>query len=419
VGGRRLVVEADGGSRGNPGPAGYGALVRDGSTGAVLAERADYLGVTSNNVAEYTGLVAGLHAARSIDPDAAIEVRMDSKLVVEQMSGRWQIKHEDMRRLAGEARSAAAGARVTYTWVPRAENGAADALANEAMDHRVAVTRDGTPGADATPSPTGASGTWRDGAAPGTRPGATSSGGSGAPTPEPATAPPPAPTALASRAPVRFDDAQPLTVVLVRHGETPMTVSRAYSGSSVVGPALTERGRRQADRAAALVAAVTQDEWGDVPPVTEVLASPMVRTQETAAVIAERIGLPVRTEPLVAECDFGEWEGLVAADIEARWPGDLERWHVDASFPAPGGESIEDVGARMHTALERLRDGGVGRTVVVVTHSVSVRSAVGVAIGANSSSWARIRVAPASVSIIRLWADGGTEVTVVGAPSGA
>ncbi len=198
-----------------------------------------------------------------------------------------------------------------------------------------------------------------------------------------------------------------------------MTVSRAYSGSSVAGPPLTERGRQQAARAAALVEAVTEDEWGDVPPATEVLASPMVRTQETAAIIAERIGLPVRTEPLVAECDFGEWEGLVAAEIERRWPGDLERWHVDAAFRAPGGESIEDVGRRMHAALEALRSGGVGRTVVVVTHSVSVRSAVGVAIGANSSSWARIRVAPASVSIIRLWADGGTEVTVVGAPSGA
>jgi ribonuclease H / adenosylcobalamin/alpha-ribazole phosphatase len=404
VAARRLLVEADGGSRGNPGPAGYGALVRDAGSGAVLAERADFLGVTSNNVAEYSGLVAGLRAARSIDPEASIEVRMDSRLVVEQMSGRWQIKHEDMRRLAAEARSAAAGAPVTYTWVPRAANGAADALANEAMDHRVAVVRDpGAPGAG------GGAGAEGDGPPE----------ASGPPTPEPATAPPPAPTALASRAPVRFDDAQPLTVVLVRHGETPMTVSRAYSGSSVVGPSLTERGRRQAARAADLVERIADDAWGDVPPATQVLASPMVRTQQTAAVIAERLGLPVHTEPLVAECDFGEWEGLVAAEIEARWPGDLERWHVDASFRAPGGESIEDVGARMHAALETLRSGGVGRTVVVVTHSVSVRSAVGVAIGANSSSWARIRVAPASVSIVRLWADGGTEVTVVGAPSGA
>ena len=138
----RLVVETDGGSRGNPGPAGYGALVRDAATGRVLAERADYLGIVSNNVAEYSGLVAGLRAAVAIDPAALIEVRADSRLVVEQMSGRWKIKHDDMRRLAAQARTIAPPENVTYTWVPRSENAAADALANEAMDHHVAVSRD-------------------------------------------------------------------------------------------------------------------------------------------------------------------------------------------------------------------------------------------------------------------------------------
>jgi len=131
---RRLVVEADGGSRGNPGPAGYGALVRDAVTGEVLAERAGYLGVVTNNVAEYRGLVAGLRAARGIDPAAAIDVRLDSKLLVEQMSGRWKIKHPDMRTLANIARGVASGAAVTYTWHARARNSDADALANEAMD---------------------------------------------------------------------------------------------------------------------------------------------------------------------------------------------------------------------------------------------------------------------------------------------
>ena len=122
-------------------------------------------------------------------------------------------------------------------------------------------------------------------------------------------------------------------------------------------------------------------------------------------------------EPLVAECDFGEWQGLTAVEIEARWPGELRRWHEDASVRAPGGESIEDVGNRMRAGLAAIRDAGVDRTVVVVSHSVSVRAAVGVAIGAQSSSWARIRVAPASVSIIRLFPDGTSEVSVVGCPS--
>ena len=131
---RRLVVEADGGSRGNPGPAAYGALVRDPDTGQLLATRAEYIGIASNNVAEYGGLVAALQLAVDIDPDAAIEVRMDSKLVVEQMSGRWQIKHEDMKRLAARARSVVDPAQVRYAWIPRERNKDADRLANEALD---------------------------------------------------------------------------------------------------------------------------------------------------------------------------------------------------------------------------------------------------------------------------------------------
>ena len=132
---RRLVIQADGGFRGNPGTAGYGAVVLDAVTGEVLAEVSEAIGRATNNVAEYSGLVAGLRAAGKLAPGAAAEVRMDSKLVVEQMSGRWQIKHPDLRPLAAEARQAArALGRVTYTWVPRERNTHADRLANEAMD---------------------------------------------------------------------------------------------------------------------------------------------------------------------------------------------------------------------------------------------------------------------------------------------
>jgi ribonuclease HI/catechol 2,3-dioxygenase-like lactoylglutathione lyase family enzyme len=131
---RRLVVEADGGSRGNPGHAGYGALVRDPRTGGILAEKAEYIGKASNNVAEYSGLVAGLELARDIDPSASVHVKMDSKLVVEQMSGRWQIKHADMRVLAAKARKVLDPRRVSYEWIPRERNKDADRLSNEAMD---------------------------------------------------------------------------------------------------------------------------------------------------------------------------------------------------------------------------------------------------------------------------------------------
>ncbi|MFD4151863.1 reverse transcriptase-like protein, partial [Streptomyces hydrogenans] len=131
---RELVVEADGGSRGNPGPAGYGAVVLDPATGETLAEAAEYIGVATNNVAEYKGLIAGLRAALDLAPDATVRVRMDSKLVVEQMSGRWKIKHPDMKPLAAEAALAFPRERVRYEWIPRERNKHADRLANEAMD---------------------------------------------------------------------------------------------------------------------------------------------------------------------------------------------------------------------------------------------------------------------------------------------
>lgn len=131
---REFIVEADGGSRGNPGPAGYGAVVSDAVTGETLAEAAEYLGVATNNVAEYRGLLAGLRTAHALDPGARVHVRMDSKLVVEQMSGRWKIKHPDMKPLAAEANRVFPPGRVTYEWIPRAQNTHADRLANEAMD---------------------------------------------------------------------------------------------------------------------------------------------------------------------------------------------------------------------------------------------------------------------------------------------
>ena len=130
----KLIIEADGGSRGNPGPAAYGCLVKDAQTNEVLFEEGKTLGITTNNVAEYSGLVAALVAAHEIDPNAQIEVRMDSKLVVEQMSGNWKIKHENMKGLVEKARNALAQSQVKYVWVPREDNLAADTLLNIALD---------------------------------------------------------------------------------------------------------------------------------------------------------------------------------------------------------------------------------------------------------------------------------------------
>jgi ribonuclease HI len=137
-----LVVEADGGSRGNPGIAAGGAVVLDPSSGAVLAEIGEYVGIATNNVAEYRGMLAGLAYALTRDETAAITVRMDSKLVVEQMSGRWKIKHADMRQLADRARKLIGDRPVRFEWVPRSSNARADAAANESMDRRESFLRE-------------------------------------------------------------------------------------------------------------------------------------------------------------------------------------------------------------------------------------------------------------------------------------
>lgn len=129
-----IILEADGGSRGNPGPAGSGSVVVDANSGEVLQTISRSLGTCTNNVAEYAGLVLGLQYIIDTWPQASIEVRMDSKLVIEQMSGRWKIKHPDMKVLAQQARALIAGRQVTFQWVPRAKNARADAAANAAMD---------------------------------------------------------------------------------------------------------------------------------------------------------------------------------------------------------------------------------------------------------------------------------------------
>lgn len=142
---RRLIVEADGGSRGNPGIAAGGSVVIDEATGEVLAELGVYVGVATNNVAEYSGMIAGVTRALAIDADAELRVRLDSKLVVEQMSGRWKIKHPDMANLAAEARELLMGTPVAFEWIPRAENARADRMANEAMDKKMSFARPEVP----------------------------------------------------------------------------------------------------------------------------------------------------------------------------------------------------------------------------------------------------------------------------------
>jgi len=213
---------------------------------------------------------------------------------------------------------------------------------------------------------------------------------------------------------LHFGTGEPVTLVLVRHGVTTMTDSGAYSGSSTPGPPLTETGRAQVARAARLVARVGDDVWTDVEPPSSVLASPMVRTQGTGQVLADALGLALGTDARLAECDFGDWEGRTAEEVEDAWPGLLRRWHQEGTVAAPGGESMADVGRRVGGLLRELAATHAGRTVVLATHAVVLRSVVGSSVGLDPGRWYTLRVPPASVSAVRLWQDGHAELTALG-----
>ncbi len=378
----RFIVEADGGSRGNPGVAGYGALVRDPVTRAVLAERAAPLGHASNNVAEYTGLIEGLRAAAHLDPGADIEVRMDSKLVVEQMNGRWKIKHPGMRELAGRAREIAgaiiaAGGSVRYAWVPRAQNAAADTLSNKGMDgERISTDHQ-------VPLPGGAAGGVPAGDIPvRARPG------------DPAAAavgPVPGPGAP--------DLGPPTRILLVRHAVTDDTVAGRVTGRGGSDPALNALGTQQARRAAAAVRDIVRD--GEQ---VTVVTSTLARARGTGALISEALGVSARTDEAWDEVDLGEWDGLTWAQIAQRAPGELARIR-DERFVIPGGESFAQVRERVAAAFARYATGD--RLVVIVSHNGALQALLSHLLGVDFTIASRLSLSPASLTWVRVWADGG------------
>ena len=360
----KVVVEADGGSRGNPGPAGYGAVVLEAATGEVLLERYASLGITTNNVAEYSGLIAGLRAAAELGA-TAVEVRMDSKLVVEQMSGRWQIKNPGLRPLAAEAATLVTRfASVTYEWIPRERNKIADALANRAMDEAA-----GKPVRDTiTPSVTEA-----------------------------------AATPVRSWAPPSMESATRL--ILVRHGETALTAQGRYSGRGDVP--LSEQGEAQAMAAAGRVAGIARD-------VTAVVTSPLMRCVRTAELIAAEVGgTDVTVIPDLIECDFGAWEGLTFAEVQERWPDEMTAWLDSTSVAPPGGESFQAVAKRVRGALATVLSSYPSGVVVLVSHVSPIKLILRDALAANDAFLHRLFLDAAGVSTMDVWPDGNIAVRSV------
>lgn len=368
----KVIVEADGGSRGNPGPAGYGTVVWSADRAEVLAEAKESIGVATNNVAEYRGLLAGLTEAARVGA-AEVAVFMDSKLVVEQMAGRWKVKHPDLITLHTQARALAAQFdHVRYSWIPRAKNSHADRLANEAMDaaangtapavRQLAVDEPETPPRDQPEKPSAPK-------APGW------TGATGTPT----------------------------RLLLLRHGQTELSVQRRYSGRG--NPPLTDTGRRQADAAARYLA-----QRGGI---GAVISSPLQRCYDTATAAAKRLRLDVTVDEDLTETDFGAWEGLMFAEAAERDPELHRRWLKDTSTEPPGGESFDEVQQRVLRVRDRIVAEHSGTTVLVVSHVTPIKTLLRLALDAGPAILYRLHLDLASLSIAEFFDDGPASVRLV------
>ncbi|MBB5084647.1 bifunctional RNase H/acid phosphatase [Nonomuraea endophytica] len=457
------IIEADGGSRGNPGPAGYGAVVLDAADRQVLAETAEAIGVTTNNVAEYRGLIAGLTEVLRLGGEgAAVAVRMDSKLVVEQMAGNWKIKNEGLRPLALEANRLAGRLRVTeWTWIPRERNKHADRLANEAMD----AAAKGLPWHQTTPdhgNPEGSTTTAREdhggpetataapredrggvgkqGDLPTASAGRRGSGepgsGAGEPgapdigrdaagqtelfvdggaatgrvarkTPSPSadlSAPSASTAARQTRAKGSgWGDATRVatSLLLLRHGETPLSVERRFSG---LGDAeLTANGLAQA---AAAAERLSREPYR----LDVVVSSPLKRARQTAEAVAARAGLGVEVDEDLRETDFGAWEGHTFTEIQRRWPEELAAWLAEPSVAPPDGESFAEAGRRVQRVRDRLVKQHLGKTVLVVSHVTPIKMLLRFALMAPPAALYRMHLDLACLSLVDYYADGNAVV---------
>ena len=344
---RHFKLTADGGSRGNPGPAGYGAVVTE--NGKIVAELFDVIGVATNNVAEYNGLLAGLAHIHQLDKEATVEVAMDSKLVVEQMSGRWQIKHADMRDLAKQCRDAHTPSLVTYSWIPRDENSHADRLANKALD-----------------------------------------GGS---------AHKPAAVIQQNYLTDRLRSAEiPTFIYFVRHGETVLTPTRKFSGTGALDPELMQDGLDQAE----LVAKEAVKLGAEV-----LIASPLNRTRQTAEAIARTTGLEIIFDEAWFELSFGSWDGKSIEEVKEQEPDAYQAWLNSTAYAPGGGESWDQATVRIEEALEKLVAEYPGKKIIVVTHNGVIKTAVRLAIGAPAEAVFHVDAAPCSISSISIWPSDG------------
>ena len=191
---------------------------------------------------------------------------------------------------------------------------------------------------------------------------------------------------------------EPTATLLLRHGQTPMSVQKRYAGLSPKTDApLTDTGVRQAAAAAKRLASAGID---------AIVASPLQRTVRTAEEVAAVTGVPVLTDEGFRETDFGAWEGLTFAEVRERWPSEVTTWLADPSVAPPGGESFDQVSERVTAALHRILAERAHQTVLIVSHVTPIKTLVAAALLAPPAALYRMHLEVAALCEVDWYADG-------------
>ena len=188
---------------------------------------------------------------------------------------------------------------------------------------------------------------------------------------------------------------EPAVTLLLRHGQTPMSVQKRYAGRSDVP--LTDAGVAQAAAAAKRLAPAG---------IAAIVASPLQRTVQTAEQVAAVTGRPVVTEDGFRETDFGAWEGLTFAEVRERWPSEMTAWLADPEVAPPGGESFDQVSERVTAALHRILAERAHQTVLIVSHVTPIKTLVAAALLAPPAALYRMHLDVAALCEIDWYADG-------------
>jgi probable phosphoglycerate mutase len=359
-----IYVYCDGASRGNPGPASYGVHIED-QAGTTIAEFGKGLGHQTNNYAEYQGVIAALRFLTSTQY-RLVTIRLDSKLVVEQLSGRWKVKSPEIRELVFEASELLGAFDATLQWIPRDKNSIADAMANQALD-------DGDFQNEEAPLPLS--------------------------TIQPRSI----------RAPRQ--QIEPTTIVAVRHGSTASTAAHMISGGDGEDPELNDKGLNEAQSASAAIAPLL--DFFSLPPATTLIHSPMKRTIQTADAISGALGLDLVSDERLREIAFGEWDGRSMSDMEMDSSTEITKWRSSASQKPPGGESILELGSRVEDLVSEVVAGNRGKTVVLVTHMMPSRAIAKLAQRSAEATYWNVNFSPCGISVYRFFGTGLVETFTV------